>query len=183
MIARKSIIPLLLLLWLSSCVPALSDEIGPKKILIVVEGSSSMKNYAIGDGRQLAALMGHFNATTTVLGVSDYTANGMKGYDYLFYIGFHSTNPVPQRFVDDVLATTKPVIWLNTGFREFSTHPEVGRRFGFVVSRFDSSGDFVTVKSGDRIFGKGEPNLNLVQILDKGFNGRGFYLKNIFGAF
>ncbi len=167
MIRRSHIFALLIALQLSVPGISLATDATPRKVLIVVEGSSSLKNFAMGDGRQLAALMGHFNTVTTVLGVSEYTAHAMKEYDYVFYIGFHAANPVPARFLDDVLASSIPVIWLNTGFREFSARPEVGARYGFVVSRFDSTGEFTAVKSGERVFGKGEPNLNLVRILDK----------------
>ena len=39
-------------------VPSISQDSLLKKILIVVEGNSDLKNYAMGDGRQLAQLMG-----------------------------------------------------------------------------------------------------------------------------
>jgi uncharacterized protein YdaL len=143
---------------------AQADEKKPKNVLIVVEGSTNMKNHAIGDGRQLATLLGHFNTTTTVEGVNDYVVGQMEGYDNVFYIGFHPINPLPPRFMEDVMASQKPIIWLNTGFREFSLHPAVRQRFGFTVSRLDSTSEFTSVKAGNRIFAKGERNINVIEI-------------------
>ena len=146
---------------------ALPEDQRPKKVLIVVEGSTALKNPAIGDGRQLATLLGHFNVTAKVLGVQEYSRGEMRAHDITFYIGFRATNPVPDRFLDDVLATDKQVVWLNTGFREFSARPEVRLRFGFTVSRLDSTDEFTTVRVGSTVFHKGEPNLNTIEIGDR----------------
>ena len=83
-----------------------------KKILIVVQGTLSLKNFAIGDGRQLATLMGHFNTSTIVKGVQDYKFGELSNYDYTFYVGFEMHNDVPTKFLLDVYNTNKPVIWL-----------------------------------------------------------------------
>ena len=56
-----------------------------KKILVVVQGSSQLTNLAMGDGRQLAQLLGHFNTITDVIGVDDYKASSINNYDYIFY--------------------------------------------------------------------------------------------------
>jgi uncharacterized protein YdaL len=138
-----------------------------KKILIVVEGATTLKNYAMGDGRQLAALLGHFQTSTKVIGVREYQRGELQRNDFVFYVGFHASNPVPAVFTDDVLQSTVPVIWLNTGFREFSRRPEVKANLGFIVSRFDSTSMFTSVKAGDRVFQKGEPNLNIIEIADR----------------
>ncbi|RPI01562.1 MAG: hypothetical protein EHM64_15505, partial [Ignavibacteriae bacterium] len=75
-----------------------SEESGsPQKILIVVEGSSSLKNAAVGEGRQLAALLGHFNTATTLKGVQDYKFGELDHFDYIFYIGFEVRNAVPTK--------------------------------------------------------------------------------------
>jgi uncharacterized protein YdaL len=147
-------------------VPVVADEL-PRKVLIVVEGATSLKNYAIADGRQLATLLGHFAVTTKVLGVHEYQRGEVEAHDIVFYVGFHPSNVVPGYFLDDILATTKTVVWLNTGFREFSLRPGVKARFGFTVSRFDSLSEFSSVKMGERIFQKGEPNLNIIDVADK----------------
>ena len=159
-------LPALLLISLLFCSspPALAEG---KKVLIVVEGPTTLKNYAMGDGRQLAALLGHFQTSTKVIGVREYQRGDVQRYDCVFYIGFHASNPVPGGFADDVLKSTVPMVWINTGFREFSLRPEVKATYGFVVSRFDSTSVYTSVKAGDRVFQKGEPNLNIIEITDR----------------
>ncbi|HTR99510.1 MAG TPA: polysaccharide deacetylase family protein, partial [Bacteroidota bacterium] len=160
-----------LTLLLFSCTGAIALPLQPvsprHNVLIVVEGQTSLRNVAMGDGRQLATLMGHFQTTTRLIGVRDYRRAELDACDILFYIGFHAENPLPAEFLDDVLATAKPVVWINTGFREFSRLPGVKRKWGFTVGRLDSTDNFETVKSGGNVFRKGEPNLNLIEIADR----------------
>jgi uncharacterized protein YdaL len=138
-----------------------------KKVLIVVEGGSDLKNYAIGDGRQLATLLGHFNVTATLKGVNKYSGGEVNNFDFTFYIGFNPRNVVPPRFLEDVLATDKPVVWMNTGMIEFSKKYNVRKKFGFTVSLLDSVDGFDFVKSNNRTYTKGEPNTNLIEIADR----------------
>jgi uncharacterized protein YdaL len=156
-----------LCLLLSVSRSAHADAGDQKSVLIVVEGSSSLKNYAIGDGRQLATLLGHFNTRCTIKGVNDYIPGEMRGYDITFYVGFHAQNIVPSGFLNDVLSLDKKTVWLNTGFAEFSsTHP-VTKRFGFSVSQVDSQTVFDIVRFGNRTFTKGEPNINVINIVNR----------------
>ena len=153
-----------LLAGLLFCASAPADV---KKVLVVVEGSTTLKNVAMGDGRQLAALLGHFQTSTKVIGVREYQRGEIQRYDQVFYIGFHAANVVPGFFLDDLLRSSVPVVWINTGFREFSLRPGVKAKFGFVVSRFDSTSVFTSVRAGNEVFQKGEPNLNIIEIADR----------------
>jgi uncharacterized protein YdaL len=154
-----------LLIVVSALVEVASLADPAKKVLIVVEGSSDLKNYAMGDGRQLAALLGHFNTVTTVHGSDKYQPNELNGFDYTFYIGFHAVNQPSSTFTHDVLNTEHQVIWLNTGFKEFSSERGVKQKFGFSVSQLDTASQFDIVRSKGKTFQKGEPNLNLIEIV------------------
>ena len=136
----------------------------PKTVLVLVEGSSSLKNLAVGMGRQLGSLLGHFNTAVTVQGVNEYTPRQLYGYDFTFYIGFHINNAVPQRFTDDVLKLDRRVIWLATGFREFSQRPGVAEKLGFAVTRVDSSSKFDLVRYRGNTFTKKEPAVSIVEL-------------------
>jgi uncharacterized protein YdaL len=165
---RRCILPLSLLSFLISVAPGGSGNEGsPTSVLIVVEGSTSMKSYAIARGRELATLLGHFNATSRVLGVNEYVPHTFSRYDLVFFIGFNAAYTPPARFEDDVLSSTTPVIWMDTGFREFSLRPEVKRKYGFIVSHIDSLSNFDQVRAGDLTFTKGEPNINMIEISDR----------------
>ena len=139
----------------------------PKHVLVVVEGNSDLNNLAMGDGRQLQQLLGHFNTSNVVIGVNQYVPGQMNGFDYTFYIGFNAVNPVPEKFTNDILQTTKPVIWMNTGFAEFSRAQRVRRQYGFEVTELDSVSIFDVVRYQGKTFTKGEPNANLVTVLNR----------------
>ncbi len=109
-----------------------------KNILIVVEGKTDIKSFAIADGRQLANLMGHFNTKVTVEGVEQYKNNDLNNYDFIFYIGYKNINSVPRVFLNNVVSTEKPVIWLNTGIIEFSKEYDLKKIFGFTVASYDT---------------------------------------------
>jgi len=141
-----------------------TDKPPLKKILIVVQGTSSLKNFAIGDGRQLAALMGHFNTSTIVKGVQDYKFDELNNYDYTFYVGFEMHNDVPTKFLLDVYNTNKPVIWLSTGMVEFCQRYDMKKKFGFTVSGIDSIAKFDQVTANGTVFTKGEPRLGMIHV-------------------
>ena len=107
----------------------LGQEYPQKKILIAVEGNTDLKNYAIGDGRQLADLLGHFNTAVTIKGVNKYNPGEINNFDYTLYIGFNPKDAVPAKFLEDVLATGKPVIWMNTGMIEFSEKYNLRKKY------------------------------------------------------
>ena len=137
-----------------------------KKILVVVQGNSQLTNLAMGDGRQLAQLLGHFNTITDVIGVDDYKASSINNYDYIFYLGFYQKNLVPASFINDIVKTNKPLIWINTGFIEFSAKYNTSDLYGFKVTKLDTASIFDLVKSNNKSFTKGEGNINLIEISD-----------------
>jgi uncharacterized protein YdaL len=145
--------------------PALAQQ--PKKVLIVVEGKTDLNTFAMSDGRQLATLLGHFNVNHVITGADEYVRGSMAGYQQVFYVGFNAKNVVPRAFLDDVLAGTVPVMWLHTGFAEFSASYDLKKRFGFSVSHLDSTGVFTVIEHGADRFTKDEPIINLVTIGDR----------------
>ena len=137
-----------------------------KKILVAVQGTSHLTNLAMGEGRQLAQLLGHFNTITDVIGVDDYKTTSIGNYDYIFYLGFYPKNSVPTTFLNEIIKTNKQVIWINTGFLEFSDKFNSSDLYGFKVSKLDTTSIFNFVKSGNKTFTKGKGNINLIEITD-----------------
>ena len=150
-----------LLLVLSASLHA-ADK--PKTVLVLVEGSSSLKNQSMGNGRQLGALLGHFNTAVTVLGVNEYVPRQMYNYDYTFYIGFHNANQVPTKFTDDVLRLDHRVIWLASGMKELTQHPGASEKLGFTVNQVDSASKFNVVRFEGKSFTKSEPAVSIVEL-------------------
>ncbi|MGE5681946.1 MAG: DUF2334 domain-containing protein, partial [Bacillota bacterium] len=140
---------------------------GTKKVLILAQGSSDLKNLAMADARQLGQLMGHFNTDLTIKGVNDYKSREIENFDNIFYIGFYVKNQVPPKFIDDMLRTDKPVVWMNTGIIELSQKNSLKQKFGFSVSKIDSLTEFDLVRSDNKTFTKGEGKCNLIEIADK----------------
>lgn len=138
-----------------------------KSVLILVEGNTDIKSFAMADGRQLGNLMGHFNTNTIIKGVNQYSKSEVNKYDFTFYIGYKIKNKVPDVFLSDVMSTSKQVIWINTGFLEFSKRYDLNKTFGFTVSDYDSTSGYDLVKSNNRIFTKGDEHVCTIQIKDK----------------
>src|ERR1035437_8822617 len=144
-----------------------AQESTQKKILILTEGNTDLKSFAFADGRQLAALMGHFNTKTTLIGVNQYSKNELNNFDFIFYIGYRLKNKVPDVFLNDILSSTKPITWLYTGFLEFSKSHNLLKAFGFNITNYDSTTGFDFVKSNGKIFTKGDTHTSIINISDK----------------
>jgi len=157
---------LILLLSFLSLQIFCKDNYKQKRVLVVVQGTSQLTNLAMGDGRQLAQLLGHFNTITDVIGVDEYKSSSINNYDYIFYIGFYLNNSVPITFLNDIVKTNKPLIWINTGFIKFSDRINTLDLFGFKVTKLDTASIFDFVKSNNESFTKGEGNINLIEISD-----------------
>ncbi|MBO0840682.1 MAG: hypothetical protein J2O49_07675, partial [Sciscionella sp.] len=59
---------------------------------------------------QTANLVSHGSAYT-MQPVANYTSGELSGYTGVVYLGSTYDEPIPTAFLDDVLATTKPVLW------------------------------------------------------------------------
>jgi len=158
---------LLILISILFSLRAYSADYPLKKILILAEGKYSLKNLAVADARQLADLLGHFNTQVTLKGVDEYSKNELNNYNFIFYVGFNRNNAVPNIFVNDVIRTDKPVVWLNTGLISTSKNPEFEKKYRFNVQYIDSVSVFNFVKSNGKIFTKGEETSHIINILDK----------------
>ncbi|MCX6138407.1 MAG: DUF2334 domain-containing protein [Ignavibacteriales bacterium] len=138
-----------------------------KKILIVNEGSSDLKNPAVGMARQLGALLGHFSVSLTLKGASQYQAHELNNYDFVFYAGFNPVNHISERFAEDVFAASKPVFWISTGMYEFSHRMNTAKKFGFTVASIDSAMEFSQVRAGKDVYDREEMTTSLVQITNR----------------
>jgi uncharacterized protein YdaL len=135
-----------------------------KKVLVVFEGNNDLSSSACGEGRQLATLMGHFSLNTTIKGVNEYKVGEINQYDFIFYLGFHPSNKVPVHFAEDVLQTSKPVVWINTGFLEFSRNKKALEKYGFQVTSYVKKSGFTLVKAQGKTYTKGVEDINLISI-------------------
>ncbi len=143
-----------------------ADASQTKKILILFEGKDVPSNLARGDARELGMLMGHFNAEANIEAVEAYLQGEVAKHDITFFIGYSKEYNPPRRFLEDVYATPKQVVWMNTGFDSFSKEFDLSKRFGFTFKVLDTVSVFDVVKAENKTFTKGEENLNIINITD-----------------
>ncbi|NMO56010.1 DUF2334 domain-containing protein [Actinoplanes sp. TBRC 11911] len=86
-----------------------------------------------------AQLTSHFG-DWTAQPAGDYTAGELAGFDALVYIGSTYDEPLPLAFLDDVTATTKPVIWMYDNIWQLTARdPNFTANRGFTWTGFDFS--------------------------------------------
>jgi uncharacterized protein YdaL len=139
-----------------------------KKILVIYEGSNVPANYARGDARQLAELLGHFNTDVTIQASTEYKFSQLENFNFTFYIGFTKTPAVPQSLLADIFKTKRTVIWLNTGIDAYARSYDLSKRYGFRFVLFDTVSNFDNVRGDGYSFTKSEPNLNIIKVTDAG---------------
>jgi uncharacterized protein YdaL len=86
-----------------------------------------------------ANLASHFG-TWTAMPVVAYQTGQLKQYTAAVYIGSTYGEPVPNAFLDDVFATTTPVIWAYDNIWLLtSRYPNFFSTYGWIWSAFDTS--------------------------------------------
>ncbi|WP_433213420.1 DUF2334 domain-containing protein [Dactylosporangium sp. CS-047395] len=86
-----------------------------------------------------ANLSSHFG-DWTAQPVVDYTAGELDAYQAVIYMGSTYDEPIPTAFLDDVTATTKPVIWVYDNIWQLTARdPNFVANRGFNWTQFDVS--------------------------------------------
>jgi uncharacterized protein YdaL len=81
-------------------------------------------------------LVGHFG-TPTAKPVTEYTQGEMRAYDAVIYIGSTWDEPIPTAFLDDVIAETRPVIWINRNIWQLAERVGFTDKYGWHWAKFD----------------------------------------------
>ncbi len=90
-------------------------------------------------GIQTVNLASHFGGWTAHP-VGQYTAGELAGYTSVIYVGSTYDEPVPVAFLDDVTATTKPVMWMYDNIWQLTARdPNFATKRGFTWKQFDTS--------------------------------------------
>jgi uncharacterized protein YdaL len=95
---------------------------GPATTLVLYDSTGTWgwlgELYAIGAGN----LATHFG-TVTAEPVADYVAGQINDYTATIYLGSTYNEPLPASFTNDVLSTSKPVIWVGDNIWQLSGTP------------------------------------------------------------
>ena len=79
----------------------------------------------------------------------NYVAGELNGYTGLVYIGSTYGEPLPTAMLDDVLATTKPVLWMNDNIWQLSARAaNFAGQYGFTPMYFDFSNALTVTYKG-----------------------------------
>ena len=140
-------------------VSAPGDAIPGPKVLIVHDQIDDPQL-----GQELATLLGHFSAQSTIIEQSFYEAGMLQAYDMVFYMG-GSHREINTAFLSDVAATTKPVAWMGRGLDWLANSMPL-TNLGFDYARVDSSGVFKTVTYKDASLAKTDPIANVTYVTD-----------------
>lgn len=88
----------------------------------------------------MAAQLASHGSKYTLLPAVNYVAGQLNGYTGLIYVGSTYGEPLPTALLDDVLATTKPVLWMNDNIWQLSARsPNFAAQYGFTPMYFDFS--------------------------------------------
>ncbi|GAB2600297.1 hypothetical protein Aab01nite_65410 [Paractinoplanes abujensis] len=85
---------------------------------------------------QTANLSSHFGSWTAAP-VGSYKAGDLNAYTAVVYVGSTYDEPVPDAFLADVAATTKPVTWLYDNIWQLTANPAFAAGHGFTSGGFD----------------------------------------------
>ena len=117
--------------------------------------------YAIGSGN-LATHFGQVTAEPVV----DYVAGQVNSYTATIYIGSTYNEPIPQAFLNDVLSTTKPVMWIGDNIWQLTGTPGSAADTAFeaaygwdpATSYFDSADTIPSVSYKGQTFTRNTAN-------------------------
>lgn len=138
-----------------------------KKVLILTENAKDINAAGLAEARILENLMGHFNTTVAIADIAQYQPNAIKSYDIVFYLGVQQEKNQTSLFLKDALASSKTVVWMNSGLDGVKRSLLLKKKLGFCVNRIDTSGSFTMVKSGNNIFTRNTDALYIPEIIRK----------------
>lgn len=87
----------------------------------------------------IASLVSHFGAWTAKP-VSKYVQGDVNAYAGVVYVGSTFDEPLPTALLDDVLATTHPVVWIDDNIWQLAARsPTFATKYGFDPWTYDTS--------------------------------------------
>ena len=138
-------LPLCLLAALGQLSVAAATKPKPTDDVLVLYDSSGQYGW-VGEmnARFLVNLLGHFPQTYQMMPVERYVPGDALRFRAIFYLGDNYNNPLPIAFLQDVMATTRPVCWFKYNLWNLGSSSSFGTqfetKFGFRFEFMDASG-------------------------------------------
>jgi uncharacterized protein YdaL len=118
------------------------------KTLVLYDNTGAYSWLGEDYGIAAANLVSHFGAWTAHP-VDTYTAGEVNGYSAVVYVGSTYDEPLPTAFLDDVLSTTKPVLWMYDNIWQLTARSaDFTGKYGFTWTGFDFSASTTVTYKG-----------------------------------
>lgn len=131
----------------------------PPKVLIVHDQTDDPQL-----AKELAALLGHFQAKCDITEQIYYEPGSLAGYDAVFYLG-GTHKPINADFLNDSYQSPQPVVWMGRGLDWLAAdHPL--SKYGLSYSRVDSSGILSIVRYKETSLTKTNPITSIATVTD-----------------
>ncbi len=109
-------------------------------VLILYDKSSNWDWVGYLSGLFLANLLGHFDVSYTLSLIETYTAGRLNQYNVIFYLGTQYNNQLPEFFIQDVLHTTRTIVWFRYNLWQLiQAQPNFSSQYGFTFDGLDTS--------------------------------------------
>ncbi len=123
------------LLFATLISPVQAQGIEPRKALVLYDSSGAWGHLGELYAQMVANLATHFGEFD-VLPVTAYQAGRMATYNGVVYIGTSHGEPLPQAFLDDVLADTTGVLWLGDNLQQLHDRAAADSLPGYFVHQY-----------------------------------------------
>ena len=128
----------------SEPMPLRSKPAPPETALILYDSSGPYGWIGGLHAKMLANLLGHFQLDYTINPVESYSPGSIGLARATFYFGSVFNNPLPASFLEEVMATDKPVCWFRYNLWQVGRDSEFGSQFetrtGYRFEFMDLSG-------------------------------------------
>jgi len=145
-----------------------------QKVLVLYDASGSWGWLGSLYASHLQNLVSHFDLKCKVKPIEQYNKGEIKNSVMTFYIGSVYGNPIPQLFMDEVLASTKPVCWMGYNIWEIAWDPTMAHvnpafesKFGLRFLGLDAAGSAEIDYKGIALTkDQTDPTISAMQVLD-----------------
>ena len=123
------------LLFATLSAPSQTQGSEPRKALVLYDSSGAWGHLGELYAQMVGNLTTHFGEFEA-MPVTDYEAGRMAAHSGVVYIGSSHGEPLPQAFLDDVLADTTRVLWLGDNLPQLHDRAAVDAIPGFFVHQY-----------------------------------------------
>ncbi|MBB2944577.1 uncharacterized protein YdaL [Actinoplanes lutulentus] len=112
---------------------------------------------------QTANLASHFG-TWTAAPVAKYKSGDLNAYTAVIYLGSTYDEPLPAAFLTDVMATSKPVVWVYDNIWQLAAKDGFTTKYGFASGTFDLAAVTEVAYKGKKLTRSSDNNSGIMNL-------------------